>query len=97
MGLIYNILFRATVVAHFLLIAGNVASMFVLPCVGLPWYVFLPLESFLVNLMANPVFKTCPLTNLENYFRVHAGRKPIKGFIGHYVILPIRLLRRRLK
>ena len=37
--------------------------------------------------------ETCPLTRLENKIRTSIGMSRIGGFIGHYVVRPIRRLR----
>ena len=40
----------------------------------------------LATLATWPVFRGCPLTKLENYFRVREGKLPYEGqCIGHYL------------
>jgi hypothetical protein len=40
--------------------------------------------------------RTCPVTKLENLLRSYVGWKPIRGFVGHYYIKPVRkVLRKR--
>ena len=75
------------VVTHFAVVLGNVAFAFVLPFAEPPW-VALPLCSFVLWVTFNR--DTCPLTRLENSIRKRIGMKPIGGFVGHYVVKPLR-------
>jgi len=62
----------------------------------LSWFVSIPLSTLLINLMFSNV--QCPLTKLENAVRFRLGYKPIYGFVGFYLISPIRkFIRKRRK
>lgn len=80
--------FYTLVFAHFLIVLGNTAALFVLPLME-PWYIALPLMSFLVW-HATSRTADCPLTRMENALRRHLGMKQIGGFIGHYMIRPVK-------
>lgn len=80
-------LFYLLVAAHHILVWANILSMLFLPF-NCPWYIAFPLETFLFNLLLNPVFKDCPLTKLECVIRKQIGLPPIKSFIAHYYIKP---------
>lgn len=47
-----------------------------------PWYISVPLTTWIINLAVLPV--RCPLTTLENYVRVKLNMQRISGFIDHY-------------
>ncbi len=72
-----------TVVAHFAVLIFNLVAIEYLIRFA-PWYVSLPLISFLANLICNRW--NCPLTMLENYLRRELGLKEIRGFIGAYIL-----------
>lgn len=81
--MIWKLLFVVIVAAHFALVVGVAASI---PWLVLnePWYVSMPLITWIVNLSMYP--GKCPLTVLENYARVRIGLKPIRGFVGHWIL-----------
>lgn len=83
------------VVAHLAVVLGNLAAFFVLPFYA-PWYVALPLMSFVVWVTFVRIM--CPLTKVENRLRRPLGLRPVKGFVGHYLFKPtayaLRLARR---
>lgn len=81
------------VILHWLVVLGNFSAFFILmvqgltPGYGLPWYVCLPLCSFIMLISFSRVLD-CPMTRYENKLRVQVGRPTIKGFIGHYFLKP---------
>ena len=79
--------FRAVVTAHLAIIVGNLVALFCLPFLT-PWYIALPIETVLVNLMFSSV--PCPLTRLESKLRQQLGMPEIKHFVGYYIVWPIR-------
>lgn len=90
-----NILWRMIAILHGFFIVVNVLSMIILPFTQSIW-VWVPLVSFLLNLMFNNAFKDCPITRFESYIRVKAGYPPLKSFLGHYLFGPIRRIRRKI-
>lgn len=81
--MLLQILFKLLVFIHIIVVLCNVAAFFVLPF-SEPWYVALPLCSFLLLLSFSR--DQCPLTRLENKLRRKLGLTPIRGFIGHYLL-----------
>ena len=77
------------VALHVAVVAGNLAAFFVLPFFA-PWYVALPVCSFIFRLAL--VGESCPLTDLENVYREKLSWKPIRTFIGHYMVKHLRRL-----
>ena len=75
-----------SVILHFILFLGNILSALILPFV-VPWYVALPLCTFLVRLMVSR--DRCPATDLENYIRLKIGLPKI-AFVKNYIINPIK-------
>ena len=75
------------VVFHTVIVFANLAILFIIPFKE-PWYVALPIETLIVNLMFSPI--SCPLTRLESKIRVGLDMPEIKHFVGHYFIHPIR-------
>ena len=70
----------------------NFSAFFILAFQGLtpfgyPWYICLPLCSFIILISFSRVLD-CPMTRYENKLRVQVGRPTIKGFIGHYFLKP---------
>jgi len=79
----------ALVAGHMLVILINMMAFFVLPFTY-PVYIWIPLNSFiLITIFSRSL---CPLTRLENYLRVHVGKPTIGGFIGHYIVRPLKKL-----
>jgi len=68
---------------HFAIIIGNLLAIGFL-AVNEPWWVSIPLITFLLNLVTNSW--NCPLTILENKIRKKLGLPQIRSFIKHYVI-----------
>lgn len=81
--------FRLLVAGHGLLVVAFALSFFLLPF-GAPWYVALPLMTFMFYFTTTSV--ECQLTNLENYLRGRLGKRRIRGFVGHYFLRPARAL-----
>jgi hypothetical protein len=81
------ILLVSLVIAHLTLVVTNIASLFVLIAVA-PWYIAAPCCSFIVWVTFTRM--GCPLTVLENELRSQLGVPRISGFIGHYVVGPLR-------
>ena len=76
------------IVLHFALLLGNCISFFLLPFLA-PWYIAMPVMSFIVTLAFNR--SPCPITLLEDYIRWNKLGKPkIKKFIKYYIVDPIR-------
>ncbi|MBP7209610.1 MAG: DUF2784 family protein [Paludibacteraceae bacterium] len=76
-------LFYLVFVLHLILLIINVVSIFILPF-KTPWYVSVPLVTWLVALATNPI--RCLLTDLENKIRERLNMPKIKGFIKHYIL-----------
>lgn len=80
------------VLLHWLVVIGNFCAFFILAFqgftpYGFPWYVCLPLCSFIALISFSRVLD-CPMTRYENKMRVKLGKPTIKGFIGHYFLKP---------
>lgn len=75
------------VILHLTLIIGNALSFFILPFT-VPWYVAMPLCTFIVWVTFTHM--ECPATTVENWLRSKLGMKKIGGFIGHYIVRPVR-------
>lgn len=74
----YSWVFVVIIMIHSLLVAGMVASAVAL-VIYEPWYIWLPLNVWIINLAILPV--RCPLTTLENYVRKKLGLPSINSFI----------------
>lgn len=74
-------------ICHFIIILGNILACIIIPFTT-PWYIALPLCTFLVRLGLMP--DDCPVTRLENKIRVKLGMVQIDRFITHYYIKPIK-------
>ena len=77
------------VAVHMALLITNVAAFFVLPFQA-PWYVAWPLMTFIWFFSTTRV--QCRLTELENHLRRSLGLRLIGGFVGHYLLRPLRRL-----
>jgi hypothetical protein len=82
-----KILLILVVIFHIFVVIFNLLAIPYL-CIYEPWYVSLPLISFLLRLAL--VERECPLTYLENMIRSKLGMKRIGTFIGHYIIKYLR-------
>ena len=77
----------ALIAFHTAVIGINVLAFFVLPFIY-PLWVWMPINSFILTVIFTR--EICPLTRLENYLRTSLGMPRIGGFIGHYLIKPIK-------
>lgn len=96
MKIIYEIIWRLIAAIHFVFVIGNIASIFILPFY-VPWFIFIPLITFEINLIFNRAFASCPITSLENKIRTKLDKPIIKSFLGHYVFWPVRRFYRKFK
>ena len=86
------------VLVHWGIVLGNLSAFFILayqgfhPSQTVPWYVALPLCTFIAVISFSRVLD-CPLTAIENKLRKEVGLPPIKAFIKHYFIRPYAKLR----
>ena len=82
-----KIFFYSLVTFHAFVIAVNIVAFFILPFLY-PLLVWMPLNSFILTVTFTR--EICPLTRLENYIRTSLGMPRIGGFIGHYLVRPIK-------
>ena len=83
-GLLYSV-----ILFHAFVIMVNILAFFVLPFYY-PLWVWMPLNSFILTVTFTR--EICPLTRVENYIRTSLGMSRIGGFIGHYLVKPIKRL-----
>ena len=81
--MLWKVAFCVLVPVHMVVVLSNMVALCVLPFME-PWYVALPLCSFLVLLSCSR--DQCPFTRFENKLRRKLGLTPIHGFIGHYLL-----------
>ena len=74
---------------HYFVITVNIVAFFILPFLY-PLLVWMPLNSFILTVTFTR--EICPLTRLENYIRTSLGMPRIGGFLGHYVVRPVKKL-----
>ena len=87
-------LFRCIVGIHMFVCLGNVTCFFVLPFVEPPW-IALPCCTLIFFLTFQRELH-CPLTGFENKLRKQMGMREIRGFLGYYLLVPLRrMLRER--
>lgn len=79
--------FWVVVVVHFAIVGGVFTSFFTLPFLW-PIEIWLPLNVLIFNLGCTR--GECKLTALENHIRQRLGKKRIGGFIGYYIVKPVR-------
>ena len=72
---------------HFFVITVNISAFFILPFLY-PLWVWMPLNSFILTVTFTR--EICPITKLENYLRTSLGMSRVGGFIGHYIVRPIK-------
>lgn len=75
------------IAAHAAVVIGIALSFFFLPF-KTPWFIALPLMSFIFFFSTNRV--NCQCTELENNLRKKLEMKPISGFVGHYFLRPFK-------
>ena len=81
-------IFNTIVIVHAMVCIGNLLCFFILPFIEPPW-ISLPCCSLIFFLSFQKEVQ-CPLTRLENVYRHKLGMPPIKRFIGHYFVSPLR-------
>ena len=74
---------------HCFVVTVNIVAFFILPFLY-PLLVWMPLNSFILTVTFTR--EICPLTRLENYIRTSLGMPRIGGFLGHYMVRPVRKL-----
>tara|TARA_R110002020_G_scaffold233314_1_gene445131 strand:+ start:120 stop:608 length:489 start_codon:yes stop_codon:yes gene_type:complete len=82
-----RVLLYLIVLFHMFVITINIVAFFVLPFLY-PLWVWMPINSFILTVTFTR--EICPLTRLENKLRTSLGMSRIGGFIGHYLIKPIK-------
>tara|TARA_A100001037_G_scaffold300061_1_gene326861 strand:- start:7242 stop:7655 length:414 start_codon:yes stop_codon:yes gene_type:complete len=87
-----NLKLLLVVLLHHAVVIGNFSAFFILAFqgftpYGFPWYVALPLCSFIVLVSFSKVLD-CPMTRYENKLRREIGKQEIRGFMKHYIIRP---------
>lgn len=96
-----NIKLLLVVLLHHAVVIGNFSAFFILAFqgftpYGFPWYVALPLCSFIVLVSFSKVLD-CPMTRYENKLRRDIGKQEIRGFMKHYIMRPYARFRFNLK
>ncbi len=96
-----NIKLLLVVLLHHAVVIGNFSAFFILAFqgftpYGFPWYVALPLCSFIVLVSFSKVLD-CPMTRYENKLRRDVGKQEIRGFMKHYIMRPYARFRYNLK
>lgn len=96
-----NIKLLLVVLLHHAVVIGNFSAFFILAFqgftpYGFPWYVALPLCSFIVLVSFSKVLD-CPMTRYENKLRRDVGKQEIRGFMKHYIMRPYARFRFNLK
>lgn len=76
------------IVFHMIIVLMNLSAFFVLPFFE-QWYIALPIMTLIFNISFAKWWK-CPLTDLENKIRKDLHMQEIRGFVGHYLIKPMR-------
>ena len=72
---------------HYFVITVNIVAFFILPFLY-PLLVWMPLNSFILTVTFTR--EICPLTRLENYIRTSLDMPRIGGFLGHYMVRPVK-------
>lgn len=87
MRLLYKTALVLVIFGHLYVVITNIIAFFILPFLC-KFYVSCPLMTFIVFVSFSR--QPCPITNLENAIRRKLGMREIKGFIGHYLINPLK-------
>ncbi|MFI5405001.1 MAG: DUF2784 family protein [Nitrososphaerales archaeon] len=74
---------------HIFIAAANLAAFFIIPFYQ-HWTISIPIMS-LIFTMSLAKFWKCQLTEWENDIRGKLGMRKIGGFLGHYVVRPIKI------
>jgi hypothetical protein len=77
----------SVVTFHYFVVTVNIVAFFVLPFLY-PLLVWMPLNSFILTVTFTR--EICPLTRLENYIRTSLDMPRIGGFLGHYMVRPVK-------
>ena len=72
---------------HAFVIVVNIVAFFVLPFLY-PLFIWMPVNSFILTVTFTR--EICPLTRLENYIRTSLDIPRIGGFLGHYMVRPVK-------
>ena len=72
---------------HYFVVTVNIVAFFILPFLY-PLLVWMPLNSFILTVTFTR--EICPLTRLENYIRTSLDMPRIGGFLGHYMVRPVK-------
>jgi hypothetical protein len=80
-------LLYALIVFHLFVVFVNIAAFFITPFLC-PIWVWMPINSFIITVTFTR--QVCPLTKLENYLRTSIGMPRIGGFVGHYIVRPVK-------
>ncbi len=96
-----NLKLLIVVLLHHAVVLGNFSAFFILAFQGFtpwgfPWYVALPLCTFIVLVTFSKVLD-CPMTRYENKLRKNVGKPEIRGFVKHYIIRPYARFKYNLK
>ena len=96
-----NLKLLIVVLFHHAVVIGNFSAFFILAVQGFtpwgfPWYVALPLCTFITLVTFSKVLD-CPMTRYENKLRVEVGKPEIRGFVKHYIMRPYARFRYNLK
>ncbi len=83
----YGLLFFV-IAFHFFVVIINLISFFILPFLE-PLYVAVPCMSAIVMLSTLKTY-VCPLTALENSIRESLSLPIVHGWMGHYLVRPMR-------
>ena len=87
--LIKKISLYSVITFHYFVVTVNIVAFFVLPFLY-PLLVWMPLNSFILTVTFTR--EICPLTRLENYIRTSLDMPRIGGFLGHYMVRPVKKL-----
>ena len=75
-----------------LVIVYVVSFLYILFCVEWKyWFFGVPICGYIVNVLYSP--ETCFLTAVEDFFRKKLNLPTIKGFLGHYKPIFIKILK----
>ena len=85
--LIKKISLYSVITFHYFVVTVNIVAFFVLPFLY-PLLVWMPLNSFILTVTFTR--EICPLTRLENYIRTSLDMPRIGGFLGHYLVRPVK-------
>lgn len=79
-----------TIAIHYVVFVSFVLSAFI-GWLTLSWYIAIALDALIVRVIVSPM--ECPLTTIENKYRIKLGLLTSKGFLRDYIIYPKRTFR----